>query len=61
LQSHVDQAEGDHVRADLRHQVVLVVQVLQVLQALLREFVVLIVLGSVEDDNREDHSDNRED
>ena len=61
LQSHVDQAEGDHVRADLRHQIVLMVQVLQVLQALLREFVVLVVLSSVEDDNREDHGDNRED
>lgn len=39
----------------------LVVQVLQVLQAFLREFVVLVVLRSVEDDNREDHGDNCED
>ena len=37
------------------------VQVLQVLHALLRELVVLIVLRGVEDDHREDHTDYGED
>jgi hypothetical protein len=37
------------------------IQVLQNLKAFLREFVVLVVLRSVEDHHGEDHTDYRED
>ena len=39
----------------------LVVQILEILQALLRELVVLIIMCSVEDDHRENHAKDGED
>ena len=52
---HVDKPHSDNISGYLADQVVLVEQVLQDHLALLAEFIVLIVLCSVEYDHSQDH------